>query len=163
MTAPTDEPTRVLLEAVRVLHGRGAHRIQVFVHIYALGTWRCPLMVDGDDPYAGRDRRLLYSSAQGWRLPGHDSDQPIDAEAEADCIWAVLTDDERTRAARPHPDYVAWYEGMLAALPPGSVPSLFDEWSAPYREGFLEFVGGNERPRHPLPPGDSLDFFLRRS
>lgn len=164
-------PHDVLLQAVRVLHQRGAHRIQIFPYFYATGHWRCPIIVDGREPYKREHSNgLNYSEAMGWTLPGRgDEEDPIDPELEADCIWAELTSEERDLARVPDPDYVAWYEAMLDELPPGSVPYLFaDEPGSPYEEGRVGFSWSRESGEYrgrgtSLPPGDSLNFFLSRS
>jgi hypothetical protein len=43
---PTQRPEHVLLGAFRVLHARGAHRIQAVPYFYATGHWRCSTLVE---------------------------------------------------------------------------------------------------------------------
>lgn len=164
-------PETVLLQSVRVLHLRGAHRVQIYPHIYATGHWRCPIVIDGRDPYARdgllyRSPGLIYSNAMEWGLPGQLGPRvPIDAETAADLIWAALTDEERDLAQIPDPDYVAWYAELLSRLRPGGAPYLFSDEDAPYRDGTIGGLGTHSDPNggtglFPLPPGNALAFLL---
>lgn len=156
--------SRVLLQAVQVLHERGAHRIGVFPFLSPTGLyWRCRLTVDGTmlDSFA-------YTSADQWALPGNPEGDPTDAATLADRIWSLLTDDEREAARQPDPDYTGWYTNMLEALGDG-LPILYDDsWGpAPYEQGHLKVIGpaGARIPGDgtiPLPPGNSLAMLLGR-
>lgn len=151
-------PPRVLLQAVRVLHERGAQRVAIFPTLAPSGLyWRCSLIIDGEHPGLG------YSSSGGWRLPGHDSDEPVDADGAADAIWSLLSDEQRARASAPDPAYATWYIRMLETIGQG-VPILYDDspGPAPYELGHLRVLGGGREATVPLPPGDSLDALLKR-
>ncbi len=109
-TEPVNRPEHVLLNAYRVLHGRGAHRIQAAPYFYATGHWRCATLIDGETVDT-----LKYTNGMGWHLPGLAEEGIVDAEQEADAIWATLTPEQRTTAARPDPAYVIWFSALLDA------------------------------------------------
>lgn len=150
--------SRVLMRAVRVLHGRGAERVAIFPYLSPTGLhWRCRVLIRGTKPDS-----LAYTSASGWTLPGSPSGEPIDAATCADQLWELLDDDLRAAANRPDADYVEWYAGLLQALGDG-LPILYDDspGPAPYELGHLRIVGPGHRAgagesTYPLPPGDSL-------
>jgi hypothetical protein len=144
-------PEHVLLRAIQVLHGRGAHRIQAVPYFYATGHWRCSTLVDGEISFA-----LRYTNGWGWRLPGLESETVVDAEQEADAIWAVLTPEQRATAMQPDPEYVAWYAELLEACGE-TVPSLWDDYDNHFADGFVR-IGSDGT--FPLPPGDSLRGYL---
>lgn len=140
-------PEHVLLHAVQVLHERGAHRIQVVPYFYATGHWRCSIRVDGEHVDA-----LRYSNGLGWRLPGLAAEAIVDAEQEADAIWATLTPEQRTAAERPDPAYVVWFSALLDACG-ATVPALWDDGDNYLSDGYVWIGTGRA---FPLPPGDSL-------
>lgn len=147
-------PERTLLEAVRVLHRRGAHGIQVMPYHYATGHWRCPLLVGGREV-------LGYSNGGGWVLPGRETDTVIDPEEEADAIWAVLDEQTRATAELPNRAYVFWFGAMLDRCQGGMLPSLWDDYSNYLRDGYVRLSGHLELSTRravdfPLPPGDAL-------
>lgn len=140
-------PEHVLLHAIRVLHERGAHRIQVVPGFYATGHWRCSILVDGE-----RVEALKYSNGMGWQLPGRTDATVVDAEQEADTIWEALTPEQRGAAVRPDPAYAVWYAALLEACG-DTVPALWDDYNNYLAEGHVWI--GSDRV-FPLPPGDSL-------
>jgi hypothetical protein len=143
----TTRPEHVLLQAIRVLHGRGAHRIQIAPAFYATGHWRCSIRIDGEPVDA-----LKYTNGMGWQLPGRSDAEVVDAEQEADAIWAVLTPEQREAARLPDPAYVVWYAALLKACG-DSVPALWDDYDNYFDEGHI-WIGTDRF--FPLPPGDSL-------
>lgn len=140
-------PEHVLLHAIRVLHERGAHRIQIAPAFYATGHWRCSILIEGEPV-----EPLKYSNGMGWRLPGRSDDDVVDVEQEADAIWAVLTPEQRDAAVRPDPAYAVWYAALLEACGE-TVPALWDDYTD-YRGGGYVWIGPDRS--FPLPPGDSL-------
>jgi hypothetical protein len=144
-------PEQVLLHAIRVLHERGAHRIQVVPYFYATGHWRCSLLLDRQPLEA-----LKYTNGMGWHLPGLAVETVVDAEEEADAIWATLTADQRATAARPDPAYAAWFASLLDACG-DSAPALWDDYHNYLRDGYV-WIG--TEATFPLPPGDSLRGYL---
>lgn len=144
-------PEHVLLHAIRVLHERGAHRIQVVPYFYATGHWRCSLLLDGQSLEG-----LRYTNGMGWRLPGLETEEVVDAEREAEAIWATLTPDQQAAAVRPDFAYVAWFAALLGACG-DSVPALWDDYQNYLREGYV-WIGSDAT--FPLPPGDSLRGYL---
>lgn len=152
MSSTTEpRPECVLLEAYRVLHGGGAHRIQAAPGFYATGHWRCATLVDGEPVEA-----LRYSNGMGWRLPGLAEAQIVDSEQAADAIWAALTPQQRAAAERPDPAYVVWFDALLDACGDDGLPALWDDYTHYLREGYVALSRGR---RFPLPPGDSLRAF----
>lgn len=149
--AAVTRPEHVLLHAVRVLHEQGAHRIQVVPYFYATGHWRCSLLLDGQPLDA-----LKYTNGMGWRLPGSETAAIVDAEREADAIWATLTREQRAAAERPDPAYAAWFAELLDACG-DSVPALWDDYENYLREGHV-WIGSDAT--FALPPGDSLRAYL---
>lgn len=145
-----NRPEHVLLNAYRVLHGRGAHRIQAAPYFYATGHWRCATLIDGESVDA-----LKYTNGMGWHLPGLAEETVVDAEHEADAIWAALTPEQRMAAMRPDPAYAVWFASLLDACG-DSVPALWDDYHHYLREGYV-WVGPDRV--FPLPPGDSLRAF----
>jgi len=144
-------PERVLLQAYGVLHRRGAHRIQVAPGFYATGHWRCSTLVDGEPVEA-----LAYSNGMGWRLPGLEHARVVDAEQEADAIWAALSPEQREAAQRPDPAYTVWFAALLVACGGDALPALWDDSRHHLREGYVALSSGGT---FPLPPGDSLERF----
>jgi hypothetical protein len=140
-------PEHVLLRAIQVLHGRGAHRMQVVPGFYATGHWRCSTRVDGVSIDG-----LKYTNGWGWKLPGLSQEQVVDAESEADAIWAVLTPEQQATAMQPDPAYAAWFAALLAACG-DTVPALWDDYRNYLDEGHV-WIGPDRF--FPLPPGDSL-------
>ncbi|GHF18275.1 hypothetical protein GCM10011600_19010 [Pseudolysinimonas yzui] len=138
-------PEHVLLNAYRVLHGRGAHRIQAAPYFYATGHWRCSTLVDGEQV-------LKYTNGWGWHLPGLAAEAVVDAEQEADAIWAALTPEQQAAAMRPDPAYVVWFSALLDACG-DTVPALWDDYDNFLRDGYVWIGTGRV---FPLPPGDSL-------
>lgn len=155
-------PARTLLAAVRTLHVRGAHRIQIFPHMAASGMyWRCPIVIDGVDPFSVTSKELNYSSGGGWELPGCSTSQPISYLKAANRLWAALTEEQRKRAVVPDPDYVRWYAGLLAYLCDDEIPYLFgdDYGPSPLDSGYMGVMGqtySHLRNDYGLPPGNSL-------
>jgi len=148
-------PERTLLEAVRVLHGRGAHGIQVVPYHYATGHWRCSFMIGGVIVDA-----LKYTSGRGWMLPGREDATPTDPEGEADAIWAALDDDLRAKAENPDSAYVFWFSAILDRCHDRMLPTLWDDDANHLNNGYLRLGGfvekAFERTDFPLPPGDAL-------
>lgn len=140
-------PEHVLLQAIRVLHERGAHRIQIAPAFYATGHWRCSIRLDGE-PVAA----LAYTNGTGWQLPGRSDAAIIDAEQEADAIWASLTPEQCRAAQRPDPAYADWYAALLEACGE-SVPALWDDEADYLGDGHV-WIGPDRF--FSLPPGDSL-------
>ncbi len=148
---PVSRPEHVLLNAYRVLHERGAHRIQAAPYFYATGHWRCATLIDGASVDA-----LKYTNGMGWQLPGLAAETVVDAEQEADAIWATLNPEQRTAAARPDLAYVVWFSALLDACG-DSVPALWDDYDNYLRDGYTWIGTGRV---FPLPPGDSLRAFI---
>jgi hypothetical protein len=140
-------PEHVLLQAIRVLHERGAHRIQVVPAFYATGHWRCSILIDGEPVEA-----LKYSNGMGWQLPGYSEATVIDAERAADAIWEALSAEQRGAAVRADPAYAFWYAALLEACGE-TVPALWDDYTDYRSEGYV-WIGSDRSFR--LPPGDSL-------
>lgn len=161
-------PAETLLRAVKVLHDRGIQRIQIFPYMNPSGSaWRCPLQIDGDDPHSAEaNNELRYSSGGHWRFPGRTDEGPCSPDEAADKIWSVLTEDEKRRAQQPDPGYAFWYSALLSYSKPEELPTLFEEYGSYYSEGFMGFVNSprisrfSPHRRFPLPPGDSLKWFL---
>lgn len=161
-------PAETLLRAVKVLHDRGIQRIQIFPYMSGSGTaWRCLLQIDGQNPeLAESNSALLWSSAARWKLPGCSGESSVSPEELADNIWSVLTEDEKRRAQQPDAAYAFWYSALLDYCKPEELPTLFEEYESYYREGFVGFMNSprisrfSPRRRFPLPPGDSLKWFL---
>lgn len=127
-------PEHVLLNAFRVLHARSAHRIQAIPYFYATGHWRCSTVIDGE-----RVDALKYTNGRGWHLPGLPEARVVDAEQEADAIWATLTPEQRAAAVRPDPGYVAWFAALLDACG-DSVPAYWDD-DTDYRSDGQVWIG----------------------
>jgi len=138
-------PSQTLLAAVRVLHGRGAHRIRVEPYFYATGHWRCSLFVD-----AAPEGSLGYSSSLEWKLPGRVDNTPIDPEGAADAIWAALPEEQRAAALRPDPGYALWWAKLLELCGTQNVPYLFSDYANPQGNGFVGI--SRSELQHPLPP-----------
>lgn len=154
------ERARVLLNAVRVLHLRGAHRVQIFPHMSPSGAyWRCPIVIDGTDPFADpSNQELAYSSANSWKLPGCAAEEPINSLRAANALWKTLTEDQQKKSVVPDPAYVRWYGGLLNYLCDDEVPYLFgdDYGSSPLKDGVMGQAHSYLRNDYPLPPGNSL-------
>jgi hypothetical protein len=142
-------PTNALLQAVRVLHTRGAHALTAFPYLSPSGYWRCEL-------YVGDDNVGQYSSADGWKIAGTE-EHNADPESIALALWGRLSDDQRERALVPNVAYAFWFSAMLDACGAGRAPWLFSDSIQCWDDGYIAISGdGNELDAFPLPPGDVL-------
>lgn len=166
--ASPNAPAETLLRAVKVLHEGGIQRIQIFPYMNSSGSaWRCCLQIDGQSAeLADSNSALLWSSAAGWELPGCRGGSPVSPEELADNIWTVLTDDEKRRAQQPDPAYAFWYSALLDYRKYEELPSLFRDYGSYYSEGYMGFENSPHQSkfspprRFPLPPGNSLTWFI---
>lgn len=145
-------PERTLLEAVRVLHGRGTTAIRVRPYHYATGHWRCTLLIAGE----AVEKSLRYTNGTGWLLPGRTEATPVSPEQEADAIWAALDEQRREQARQPDSAYVAWYAELLDRCRGGMLPTLWDDFENYEAAGFVRLAGPVDRvfmsEDFPLPP-----------
>jgi hypothetical protein len=145
-------PERTLLDAVGVLHDRGATAIRVRPYHYATGHWRCTLLIAGEPV----QQSLRYTNGRGWLLPGRRDATPISPEEEADALWAALDEQQRALARQADPEYVAWYADLLDRCQGGMLPTLWDDFENFEAQGFVRLAGPVDRvfvsEDFPLPP-----------
>jgi hypothetical protein len=140
----------VLLEAVRVLHRRGAGSLLAFPYFGRVGFWRCEFAIAGEMPDA------RYTTGSPWLFPGHPEDTVRDPESVADGIWSLLTEEERAKAVVSNPAYTFWFSAVVDRCGPNRVPVLYQEEGSFMGRGFLRIQHGGHREDFPLPPGPIL-------
>jgi hypothetical protein len=140
----------VLLEAIRILHRRGASSLLAFPYFGRVGFWRCEFYVAGDQPDA------RYTTGSQWLFPGHPEGTVRDPESVADGIWSLLTEEERAKALVPNPAYTFWFSALLDRCGRQRVPVLYQEEGSFMGRGFIRIQRGIYRDDFPLPPGALL-------
>jgi hypothetical protein len=137
----------VLLEAVRVLHRRGASSLLAYPYFGRVGFWRCEFYIAGEKPDA------RYTEGSPLLFPGYEDAAVRDPESVADGIWSQLTDEERKKALVPNPAYTFWFSAMLDRCGPKRVPVLYEEEGSFVQRGFLRLQSGPNREDFPIQPG----------
>ena len=137
----------VLLEAIRVLHRRGASSLLAYPYFSRVGYWRCEFYIAGEMPDA------RYTEGSPLLFPGYEDAAVRDPESVADGIWSQLTEDERDKALVPNPAYTFWFSALLDRCGPTRVPVLHEEEGSFAQRGFIRIQSGSNREDFPLPPG----------
>jgi hypothetical protein len=137
----------VLLEAIRVLHKRGASSLLAYPYFGRVGFWRCEFYIAGEKP------DVRYTTGSEWLFPGHPENTVRDPESVADGIWSLLTEDEREKALVPNPAYAFWFSVLLDRCGRDRVPVLYEEEGSFVERGFIRIQRGTNREDFPLPPG----------
>ena len=163
-------PHRRMLEMVRELHRMGYEQLRACCYLYALGTWRCPVIPAGwtfrehggmfrpassinDALFAnGSEGYVTYSSAndqgsvfKNFYVPDVEFASPRQL-AEAFVFQRPLV----AYAGRgPDPEYVRWFDRTLETLRPFGVYYAFAEFED---ETDYLYTAHTECDKIPLPP-----------
>ncbi|OMH36843.1 macro domain-containing protein [Tersicoccus sp. Bi-70] len=144
-------PLRIL-QAVRLLHRRGYHRLRARPGMSASGMyWRVSIAStdndDGDHGYRDPSQVIFYSTGGMTEFAGGQVDATTSPRQAADLILAALP---RLEPAADDPGYAQWYEGLMRLAErehalPVSYADYFD-----HEQGWE--IGWCSGLRYPEPP-----------
>ena len=144
---PEPRGSYVLLQAIRVLHQRGATSLLAYPYFGRVGFWRCEFYVAGELVDA------RYTEGSPLLFPGYTDAAMRDPESVADGIWSLLTDEQRVQAVKANPAYTFWFSALLDRCGPKRVPVLYEEEGSFVERGFVRIQSGPNRDGFPVQPG----------
>ncbi|GGC84861.1 hypothetical protein GCM10011512_09640 [Tersicoccus solisilvae] len=147
-------PLRIL-QAVRLLHRRGYHRLRTRPGMSASGMyWRVTIAStdydDGEDGYRDADQVIFYSTGGLREFAGGHVDAATSARQTAELILAAIPHLEPTA---DDPAYAQWYEGLMRlAERDHALPMSYADYFDHEKGWEIGWCSGLRYPAPPAPP-----------